>query len=125
MRTPPNPPPRLEVGQTLYRVAGELRGETLVEGVDLRWEEWVVQRLTPKGAWLVSTSRYASRKPRFALASGCRWASPTKKGALRQLIHRKVRHLQILAAQQAEATEVRQLAFDALEKLIAAEKEKP
>jgi hypothetical protein len=103
---------RPKVGDVWYRVTGSPIGEYISEGVELSWEEWRVSRLTPCGCWLKCLT-WPHQRDRFSLDLCGRFASPTKAGALAQLIARKNRHLAILRSQQAEAEITLDLAIEA------------
>jgi len=104
-----------QVGDIWYRVDGEWidDGSEQYVGMELGWTSWRVTRITPRGAWFQCVERHW-RKPRFALASGARWISPTKEEALERLVARKRRHLEIISQQEVEATETLSLAKAAL-----------
>ncbi len=105
---PMEAPGQFVVGEIWHRADGTPRGEDLSSGVEIWWTRYRVERLTPKGAWLVDVRAHAP-KPRWA-AEGCvRWCSRTEGDALRQLVGRKTRQLRVLAAE----TEFAMMTMDA------------
>lgn len=109
--------PPLKVGDIWYRVDGSMLGDEVCEGYELQWEEFRCERLTPSGGWFRSVQWGHYKKPRFALAIGCRWLRPSQTEALQALIARKRRQLVILSSQQAFAQETLELATHALRQL--------
>lgn len=107
---------KMNIGDILFRVDGTWidDGSEIYVGMELSWTTYRVTKVTPCGAWTQCVERNWD-KPRFALASGARWVSTTKKEALERLIARKRRHLAIISQQEVEATETLKMAQEALE----------
>lgn len=105
----------LKVNDILHRVEGQYTddGSETYQGMELAWEQWQVEKVTPRGAWLRSVE-WPHKKLRFALIPGARWVSGTKEKALVGLIARKRRQLEIIRQQNTTATETLSLAQSAL-----------
>lgn len=74
--------------------------------VELRWMEYRVTRVTPKGVWLVPHAFFAPvYTPRFALLGASRWVSPTKGEAAIRFSARKRRQIAICRSQLDDAEE--------------------
>lgn len=104
----------IKAGDVWHRVDGACLddGSETYQGMELVWTTWRVVKVTPCGAWLKCVERHWT-KPRFALASGARWASRTQNEALDRLVARKRRHLAILSSQEMMARETLELALAA------------
>ena len=104
-----------QIGDIWYRVDGQWidNGYETYQGVELVWQEWRAVKLTRSGAWFQCVGE-SWRKQRFALASGARWLSRTKDGALKSLIARKRRHIDIVENQAVVARDTLELARAAL-----------
>lgn len=76
------------------------------------WETWRAVRVTPKGAWFERVEFQRAQK--FALAESCRWIRPTREAALKSLIARKVRQIEICAGQIDEAQAAIEIARELL-----------
>ena len=109
-------PSHPELGDIWYSVKGVASGDDIWDGgAELYWIEYKVVKVTPCGAWLVQPfGGFLLGKPRFALASGCRWCHRTKKEALQSLVRRKHRHLRFLERDTIVAKESLRLALEAI-----------
>lgn len=105
----------LKVNDILHRVDGQYidDGSETYQGMELAWEQWRVEKVTPRGAWLRSVE-WPHKKLRFALIPGARWVSSTKAEALAGLIARKRRQLEIIRQQNITATETLSIAQAAM-----------
>lgn len=108
----------IKIGDIWYRAEGRYidSGYDTYAGMEIDIQEWTVVRLTPCGAWL-KRQNYWHRKEKFALSSGARWVSRTKKQAVENLIHRKKRQLTILRNHTTVAQDTLHAAEDELKKL--------
>lgn len=109
---------KLAVGDILHRVDGQYidDGSETYQGMELEWQQWKVEKVTPRGAWLRSVE-WPYKKRRFALIPGARWVGETKADALEGLIARKRRQIRIIDQQKITATETLELAKAALNAL--------
>lgn len=112
----------LKVGDIFHRVDGQYidDGSEMYQGMELEWQQWQVEKVTPCGAWL-RCIEWPYKKRRFAMIPGARWVSATKTEALEGLIARKRRHIAIIDHQKTAATETLQLAKAALAALKGGE----
>lgn len=104
-----------KVGDVWHRVEGSHIGDEVYAGMELMWSSWACIKTTPHGAWFECVE-WPYKKSRFALTSGARAISRTKREALVRLIARKVCHLRMLNSETIAANDTLEVARAALEK---------
>lgn len=108
-----------KLGDTWYRAEGAWidDGSESYAGVEIDMQEWRIVRTTPCGAWFERVN-YWHRKPKFGLTNGtARWISQTKEEALKGLIARKNRQLQIISHKQMVASDTLKIAHAMLDEM--------
>ena len=108
----------MKVGDILYRVDGQYidDGSESYQGMELEWQQWKIEKVTPCGAWLRCVE-WPYKKRRFALIPGARWVCTDKADALEGLVARKQRHIAIIDQQKITAAETLELAKQELLKM--------
>ena len=113
-----------KIGDIWYRVQclywegyedGSFYDDTQAEDISIIFQDWHVDKITPKGLWLVRYPGLFGSTKKFILLNSIRkHAYPTKEEAIAAFKKRKVRQIQILewqlqgAKEQLEALKIKE-----------------